>query len=43
MKKENVMGFSVETIKAKDEAVQQVMSGNVRSAGSTIGAGALAA
>ncbi len=40
MKKENVMGFSVETIKAKDEAVQQVMSGNVRSAGSTIGAGA---
>lgn len=40
MKKENVMGFHAETIEEKNEAVQQVMSGNVRSAGSTIGAGA---
>lgn len=40
MKKENVMGFHPETIESKNEAVQQVMSGNVRSAGSTIGAGA---
>lgn len=42
MKKENVMGFHPETIESKNEAVQQVMSGNVRNAGSTIGAGAFA-
>ena len=40
MEKKNVLGFDVKTMQDKDEALQQVMSGNVRSAGSTIGAGA---